>query len=432
MQIQLEENILVKSLNIENETQEIRYQKTLDFDDFLPESRNVITDYTCFLCKGVYYDPVCVAKCGHVFCSPCILAYLQFDKHCPLEKEKIHNCSNNLVSTENEDKANSEQNQNEISPSDFVSVDIINSYLNKQSVFCKNKSCNWIGKLYELKSHLEDVCEKQILNCPHENCTEKYFREILYIHSESCEWRIVNCQYCSENLPVKLLESHYHQCQEYPLKCELDCECFILRKNMKEHIDQDCSNGIIECDYLSFGCNEKFRRRDREDHLISKVADHIELLSKNAQENREKFSIEMQRIKGNVMKNEAKFTAWYRFLPSNLSEELYTDFNKVIDLNKKIEENFKYALNGKQILYNDTIDELRSKIIYLEQVRIEDMENKAKIENENLAMKEKIEELFSRINKIEEDKKSISTQKPNLNLSLLEGNYFFNFTFYLI
>jgi len=405
MQLELEENKLSSTLNMQSESQQIQYQKMLDLEDFLPESKNAINDYICVLCKGIYYDPICVAKWGHVFCYSCIIAYLQFNKCCPIEKEKI--TEDNIESIEIQGNRIEAKNQQEIHQSDLISVDMIHTFLNKQLVFCKNRNdeCNWIGKLYELKIHLENSCEKQILNCSNQNCNEKFYRENLQNHLVSCKWKIIFCQFCSEKFPLKDLDLHYQKCEEYPLKCEIDCESIVVRKKMKEHINQECINGIVDCDYLSFGCKEKFRRRDREDHLRSNVAEHVELLSKNALENRENFLIEMQRIK------------------ANFSQELNSDYTKIIDLNKNIEENFKNALDENKILYHESLEKLKSKIQDLEKEKNKEIEKKSKIEVENLAMKEKIEELFNRITRIEEEKKASLNQKPNVNLSLLEGNF---------
>ena len=43
-----------------------KYKKSLELDDFLPESRLVIDEYYCTLCKGIYMHPT-VDDCGHVY-----------------------------------------------------------------------------------------------------------------------------------------------------------------------------------------------------------------------------------------------------------------------------------------------------------------------------------------------------------------------------
>ena len=47
------------------------FEKQLDIINFLPECQEILRDYLCPLCEGVYKDPI-IDQCNHVFCIQCI------------------------------------------------------------------------------------------------------------------------------------------------------------------------------------------------------------------------------------------------------------------------------------------------------------------------------------------------------------------------
>ena len=219
------------------------FRKSLDLDDFVEEARQIVKDYKCPLCEGIYLNPV-VDNCGHVYCKGCINTFLEtFDK-CPFSGWKL------------EEKSVSK-------------LLIIGDILERQTVLCKNRHfhCEWSGKLIELGPHLNNDCRRQIVKCPHSGCENSVFREDLNDHTSACEWRIVACLDCHILTPYIEVKSHQEVCPRFKVPCPQKCESFIERQDNDSHIQDVCLNTVIACPYKEIGCFSRVTKRELCDYM---------------------------------------------------------------------------------------------------------------------------------------------------------------------
>ena len=232
------------------------YSKNLEIEDFTEESQKFIKEYICHLCNGVLHNPL-VDKCGHAFCSNCILKHLESNQCCPIS---------NL----------------EVKISDLLKIELVIEYLNKQIVYCKNskKGCQWKGEVFNLFNHMESTCTKQKIKCTNFQCEEKLDRDYLNVHLPNCHWRLVKCEFCTDNLPYIAIQEHLEICENFPLLCPNNCGIFSLRMNKKIHMLEKCSETLIDCPFKVFNCEceNKIKRKDMQSYSIDRLNDHLFLL----------------------------------------------------------------------------------------------------------------------------------------------------------
>ena len=212
----------------------------------------------CEICLDVLNDPVQTSCCGQSYCKKCV-DQLQ-NKVCP-------HCRANL----------------EIFP-DKKSVRLIND-LEIKCPFFIGKRCRWKGCASELKNHLES-CDIKPITCPL-GCGKLYEVRNMEAHSFFCNYRLVSCKYCKEQVKHKDKLKHYDICPEMPIQCPNACssEEKITREKMKEHLDV-CPDQEVSCKYSEFGCDIKAKRKDYEDHLSSCFELHLHLVVEVARSER--------------------------------------------------------------------------------------------------------------------------------------------------
>jgi hypothetical protein len=226
------------------------YSKSLDLEDFVSESRVIVQDYRCPLCEGIYMNPV-VDLCGHVYCKTCILKYMETSKTCPISGWAL-----------------GEGNVNRLI--------IINDILMKQPVQCKNRNfhCEWIGLLVDLEPHLNSMCKKQIVKCPHLGCSAEIFREDLDGHKNACEYRIIQCPDCEVNTAFIEIPSHQDVCPKFKLHCPQNCSLMVERKDVESHIREHCDNTVINCPYFEYGCQSTMTKIELEGYTNANMTKH--------------------------------------------------------------------------------------------------------------------------------------------------------------
>ena len=224
----------------------IIYPQFLIVDDFFDESKNGIEEYTCPLCKGIYYNPV-VGVCGHTYCKACFNIFMSCYQKIKVEDKKIicPICTEVLPAY----------------PSDLI---FMIKLLEKKEIYCKNK-CGWIGKLSSLNDHFK-VCQKQIVNCPLDNCSLSLLREQLPEHLSKCEYRIIQCEFCHECHTYVKTEEHKAICPKIKLECPQQCGMQIERENLSNHLKNDCQNTVIPCPFSKIGCGTIMTKKEKTNH----------------------------------------------------------------------------------------------------------------------------------------------------------------------
>lgn len=346
--------------------QEIEFTKQFECkltpDDFSEDFQLIVHDYKCPLCKGVYYNPY-VDKCGHVFCKDCITKYLEITPICPFSKMELTTVHlNKLV--------------------------FMTDILEKQTVKCKNRNncCSWNGKLSELGNHMENDCKRQIILCPHLGCSSKIFREDKDSHCSVCDYRIVNCEFCKLSIPFIEVINHHQVCPKFIMDCSQKCGTKVERQEMDLHIEEICTNTIVDCPYSHIGCKHSTTKKELLNHLTKQNNEHMLFLF---------FSfLKSEKKRKNL---DSKLTLFLAELEEKLS--LFGDNNMESDLLKLRE--IKDVLARTPDEKNDDIAEILSAL------KISFFFNN--LESKNESLEEKIRNL---------ENKEINSISNNLNLNL--------------
>ena len=156
--------------------------------------------------------------------------------------------------------------------------------LGNQVVYCVNKlpsnvdnkdhdgsgmeSCDWVGELNYLKTHLSKDCPCVDVRCPYYCNMGKMKRRDIVEHTEHhCSERPYTCEHCGLEKSFSSINNHYSKCLFYPIPCPLNCDISsIPRSEVDAHLKENCPLQPVECIYKNLGCKEKPLRKDLEEH----------------------------------------------------------------------------------------------------------------------------------------------------------------------
>ena len=232
-----------------------KYPPNLTINEFIPECKPFAEPYSCPLCEGILYESV-IDKCGHSFCLECSNNLLKETQKCPFS---------NLA----------------LSPPFAMNI-VVNTVLEKQIVFCRNKSlgCEWQGKLGDRKTHLNYECLKETISCEYApDCKEKDLRENILNHIKTCPYRLVQCEYCDETMTFENLEYHNKVCPNIPVECSNKCGKKIPMNKLKYHLEEECDNTVVECPFNLVGCEYYEIRLKLKPHLEQDLERHLRMLT---------------------------------------------------------------------------------------------------------------------------------------------------------
>ena len=146
-------------------------------------------------------------------------------------------------------------------------------------VYCNNrmgKGCPWMGTVANIESHLTE-CPFDVVKCTND-CGAELKRSKLETHlTNRCPKRIVECQYC-KSIGVHIIvtsKQHLDKCTYYPVKCtNKDCSLKFPRCEMLLHTET-CAKTLVSCEYCSIGCFKKITRENLEKHNEESMKDHL-------------------------------------------------------------------------------------------------------------------------------------------------------------
>jgi hypothetical protein len=308
-----------------------KFKKALEAEDFLPDSRLVIYDYHCTLCKGIYRHPT-VEDCGHVFCKECITKYLETSPNCPI--------SNNPL------------DKTKIYPIKFIA-----NILDKQSVYCKKRKlqCTWIGKLGELDDHLANECQKNIIKCRNPDCKKEIMREEEESHFLVCEHKKIPCKDCSMEILLKDQNFHSKVCLKFKIECPQNCGDVIERGKMEFHVKNLCENSVIQCIYHVQGCKENIIKKNLNQHLGDFYEKHQFLIFKVFDDFDNMFKVRMNSLETMYDKFSKKITNLENLIKENKE---YLEKKKTY---AKKEDKMQQIVNAKFL--EKPIEKIADKII---------------------------------------------------------------------
>ena len=232
-----------------------KFPPNLKIDEFIPECKLFAEPYSCPLCEGILYESV-IDKCGHSFCLECSNNLLKLTQKCPFSNLPLN--------------------------PPFAMNIVVNTVLEKQTVFCRNKElgCEWQGKLGDRKTHLNYECMKETINCEYApDCKEKDLRENILNHIKICPYRLIQCEYCEETMTFENLEYHNKICPNIPVECSNKCGKKIPMNKLKYHLEEECDNTVVECPFNLVGCEYYEIRLKLKPHLEHDLERHLRMLT---------------------------------------------------------------------------------------------------------------------------------------------------------
>ena len=288
---------------------------------FLPNSTDLVINYICTLCGGVYHHPV-VDRCDHIFCKDCITIYFLKNTQCPFTQEKVKDLN-------------------------IISIPLIENIINKETIRCKNRNlgCLFEGKAGDYQNHLENICPKEKTQCPNEGCSVKISRESLNDHLSLCIYRKTKCEYCGKEMIFNQMKEHLNLCPKIYIQCP-KCNSQIKRNNVENHLAYECEETDTKCSYEKFGCSRSGPKKEIQNHLNQCHEYHNQLLLKYIKSLEEAFGKRMDDMEHKMERKLFEVTGRLKVMECN--------FDRSIFLSKK--RRIKRPFNSKYRTYNGIFD----------------------------------------------------------------------------
>ena len=201
-------------------------------------------------------------KCGYVN-EKCKLNCGTVLRREELESHEKENCTQRVVKCDHCDK-------------NFKSCQL-NGHLEK----CPKMkvSCSLCGtkiRRDKMGRHLKYDCGMVQETCKL-GCGVELTRNKLEIHEkENCIQRKIRCEYCSIHLTFCEYSQHLKECPKMKVLCDL-CSVEKYRKDMTQHLIDDCPEKMIDCPFVKYKCLVRIKRKDIDKHLEEKETKHFRL-----------------------------------------------------------------------------------------------------------------------------------------------------------
>ena len=140
--------------------------------------------------------------------------------------------------------------------------------------------CEWTGDLSAEPDHrrIESGCPFEPVWCQN-NCGESIKRKDMKNHLlEECSLRPSNCGYCPFSGTKTQVDSHLEMCTEHPITCPNRCSDDIFpRRNLDAHL-QVCPDKTFPCAFAKSGCKAVLKKKEVDEHMTSATSQHLLLL----------------------------------------------------------------------------------------------------------------------------------------------------------
>ena len=201
--------------------------------------------FICGICHGVLRECLTTSCCLHSFCDSCLQRARRFKDSCP-------SCRTDHFKTSEDRKTD--------------------RLVGSLKVRCRfsARGCDWRGELSEVeKSHIERNCPFALVRCSL-GCDGKVERKDVDTHrADECPKRLVTCPQCG-------LKSAWDELHS-------------------DHLDDrgQCPLEYISCGFKDFGCKDKVRRCEMDDHNISAMHTHQLMMAQT-------YRVEMQSLQAEI------------------------------------------------------------------------------------------------------------------------------------
>ena len=195
----------------------------------------------------------------------------------------------------------------------------------------QDKGCEWAGELRTERNHDEN-CQYVSKYCTN-SCGESVMRKDMDDHvNKQCSRRSVYCEHCSSEVKFDELQDHYKVCPMYPVECPYDCGEILARHQMDSHVDRQgsCPNTPFDCDFKNSGCQFQGKRSDLLKHTEDNVVNHLSLVATKLTVQLEKSDLELEATKDKLAATEKRLKEL-----ESIKDEL-VDTEKRLDVTKYI------------------------------------------------------------------------------------------------
>ncbi|XP_077986333.1 TNF receptor-associated factor 2-like isoform X2 [Glandiceps talaboti] len=253
--------------------------------------------FLCTLCHLILKDPV-QTYCGHRYCRSCIDEILSQPGHhvCVECGEEYGDEPESLITT------------SQVFPDKAIQRE-----LRLIKVRCINDGCDWEGAFKDYEDHII-ICDYEVIMCIKRGCDQRILRGNLVNHLDTqCVMRVVQCEYCDEDITWKELKEHHKKCPKFLITCRFCGKNNIPRYEFAAHIDVkkgDCKKKVAPCNYEKLGCEEMVEVEKMSVHLQGAVVYHMDLLryeiSKVSDSMNELCKLNVRGMSGEVVEQSAR------------------------------------------------------------------------------------------------------------------------------
>ena len=210
-------------------------------------------------------------------------------------------------------------------------------------VRCSNRKtgCIWQGEMNGFTKHVDDECQFVDVNCP-SGCAVKLKRQCVQDHlANDCP---CYCKYCDTSGHSDWIAlRHKEHCNMYPIPCPNRCEVGVTRSVGIDAHRKVCPLEVVQCEYHDVGCDIKLVRKDFENHIRTKMVEHLNLIKchfANTTEELRKTEQDLKVTKEALDKTRSNF--------DKLTTRLATAESQVTSINTKTDKRLKDINNKLQ------------------------------------------------------------------------------------
>lgn len=148
------------------------------------------------------------------------------------------------------------------------------------------------------KKH-EAECPFALLWCHYSKVCGRIRRRDQQSHLEGCPYRPTECRYCRLDVQFLKLDQHMAKCPQAPVQCTSGCGVELRRHELAPHLNNECPEHVLKCDFAEMGCELSTQRKHLQKHLQEKVLEHLVMFRKaystQIMQMKEEFNIELKK-----------------------------------------------------------------------------------------------------------------------------------------